>query len=328
MRRMLLAATAIVFGTTVFALAQAPSDIASSVLHQVNADAKDKAAAKTADDKSATDKAAADKTKALEELLVKALQNSPDVQVAEARLKEAEAALRQARLLVAQKTVDLQQTMNQKQAALSLIENRYKMAAKARSGGMMSNSEVTKIEEELAAQKAQIAQVEAQVNMLVGKFPVATEGPVHADAALTLFARARQASPLVGTVSLDGGMGGGDLVPKRQPQSAMSDRLRKLLNTNFKVPEKIDQVSLLEMIESVRTATGAPILTHDIGDFVVKIDFKGEVTLAAFFQMLCDTVPSLSICVRDYGFFVTTDAPPVDAILFMDFLKSGEKSTR
>src|SRR4051794_12213744 len=99
MRRVMLAVPAIVLSMTVVALAQKPPE---GKLEEKPAE-----------------KSSADKSKALEELLIKALQNSPDVQVAEARLKEAEAALRQARLLVAQKTVELQQSMDQKQNSIS-----------------------------------------------------------------------------------------------------------------------------------------------------------------------------------------------------------------
>src|SRR5437870_4050152 len=119
MRRIIIIVPAVVLSMTVVALAQK---------------APENALTKSAEDKPA-EKAAPDKSKALEELLAKALQNSPDVQVAEARLKEAEAALRQARLAVAQKTVELQQNMDQKQNNLSLIESRYKQATKLRSAG-------------------------------------------------------------------------------------------------------------------------------------------------------------------------------------------------
>src|SRR3954451_3668381 len=47
----------------------------------------------------------------LEDLLAKALQHSPEVQVAEAKLREAEAQLRQTRLHVAQKIVEMQASM-------------------------------------------------------------------------------------------------------------------------------------------------------------------------------------------------------------------------
>ena len=67
--------------------------------------------------------------------------------------------------------------------------------------------------------------------------------------------------------------------------------------------------------------TGVPILTKGIGEGeAAKLEFNGEVSLGAYFQMLCDLVPNLQIYVRDYGFLATTEQPPDDALPFIDFL--------
>lgn len=296
MRRLFIAGPAIALTMTLVALAQKPEG----------------AAAKPADDKAATEK-----SKSLEELLVKALQNSPDVQVAEARLKEAEAALRQARLLVAQKTVDLQQNLDSKQKELSRVEALFGLAAKARETGSISATEFTKLESELAAQKAVIANVESQVNLLMGKLPgVLDQAAPRAELSLQSFFRVRPAIEAVG-------LGGSEPSNKRQPQQAMAERLRKLLDKPYKLDKTFEGIPLSELLTHVRESTGAPILTmQNAGEMAVRLDFKGEVPLGAYFQMLRDVTPGLQIYVRDYGFlFIDSDqiSPPDDAVSLMEF---------
>ena len=299
MRRIMLAVPAIVLSMTLVALAQkAPENPVTK----------------------SDDKAATDKSKVLEELLAKALQNSPDVQVAEARLKEAEAALRQARMSVAQKTVELQQSMDQKLNLLRLVESRYKQAANLREKGSIPESELNQVATELANQKSQLAQLEVQVNMLVGRLPVVATLE-RANGGDELFTR-------VDGHNLGGGGGsGGTGEPqvRRLPQANTATKLRALLGSNVKV-DHAGAVPLPDLINYVRSATNAPILTTGIPEQEsFRIDFKGEVTLAAYFQILADTVPDLNVFVRDYGFLITTATPPADAVHVMEFLRGEEK---
>jgi hypothetical protein len=301
MRRIFIAVPAIALMMTMVALAQ-----------------------KAPDAKPPEDKAATDKSKALEELLAKALQNSPDVQVAEARLKEAEAALRQSRLLVAQKTVELQQSIDQKQQVLASLEVQHNRMAKLRDAGSVSATELSKLENELAAQKALIAQVESQVNMLIGKLPGAADHALSRFESPALFQALGRLRAINSLEAIGGGTGAGDPTPKRQPPQAFADNLRKLLNTPYKAPENANPVPLTNVFDFIRDATRAPILTKGLGQESVQVDFKGEVTLGAYFQILCDSYPGLQIYVRDYGFFATTDGPPDDGVLFMDFWHAGK----
>ncbi len=147
MRRMWIAVLAIALTTTMVALAQKTPDNAALKQAEDNAAAARAAAdkARAAAEKAALDpkQLAADINKALEEILTKALQNSPDVQVAEARMKEAEALLRQARLQVTQKTVELKQTIDQKQQALLSLENQYQLLLKARAQGLPEGAAIS-----------------------------------------------------------------------------------------------------------------------------------------------------------------------------------------
>lgn len=319
MRRLWIAVPAIVLTMTMAALAQKQPEQTPKKPADV------KAADKAAMDPRNIAEAISQSTKALDEMLLKALSNSPDVQLAEARLKEAEAALRQARMLVAQKTIEVQQNLNARQADVDRAEATLKHAKQLREAGQMPAIEFEAIQADLAKQKAAIAQLEGQVNMLIGKLPAVLD---KADAAPALFRRFQGNLELSGggSIATGSGSGVGGESPKRQPQEQMAGRLRKLLGTPFKVPDASAGISLPDLVTMIRETTGAPVLSKGIEHEGVKMDFKGELTLAAYFQMLCDAVPNLSIYVRDYGFFVTTDPPPDDALPFMDFWRAGEKS--
>jgi hypothetical protein len=324
MRRLFIAVPAIVLTMTMVALAQKQPD--ATPKKPADDKAADKAAQKTAMDPNAIAAAISLSSKALDEMLVKSLLNSPDVQLAEARLKEAEAALRQARMLVAQKTIEAQQNLDARQHDVARAEAMLRRAKTLHDSGQMSATEFSAIEAELAKQKAAIAQIESQVNMLTGKLPAALDASV---ATPMLFRRFQGNLELSGgpvTVIGSGLGGGGEPTAKRLPQEQMAGRLRKLLSMPFKVPDPAGGVPVPDLIAMIRDTTGAPILTKGLNNEVARIDFKGELTLAAYFQMLCDSVPNVSIYVRDYGLLITTDAPPEDALPFMDFWRAIEKS--
>lgn len=320
MYRLLILASALALAIGWAALAQSKPDAAPAKPPEFKA--------------SQDNKAAADRNKALDELLARVLQHSPDVQVAEARLKEAEAAYRQARLMVAQKAVELQLSMDQKQGGLMQLELELKRLSQLRSAGAVSAGDVAKIESELAAQKSQLAQIEAQVNMLSGKLPATAADRTAAIEVFGVPYRVR-ATAMANPVGLEGmgfgggvGHGGGDEPLRRMPRAPMANKLRNLLATPIKVPEKSDGIPLTELLNYIRSTTGAPILTKGLQDEVARIDFKGEVPLAAFFQILSDACPNVTVFVRDYGFLVTQDGPPDDAISVMDFWRTVDEVSK
>jgi len=247
----------------------------------------------------------------LEELLAKALQHSPEVQVAEAKLREAEAQLRQTRLQVAQKMVEMQASMELQQHVLSNTEADYKRVAQMHERGAISSGELSEAERRLLAVKGQLAQVEAQVNALTGRLPALANlaanfggGGVGAGTHYT------------GVQPAQGALGGGPDgppadAPKRMPVPPMAQRMRKALDQSMKLSDKkIENLPLKEVIELVRQQVpSVPFLVKvaDRGDNPINIDFKGDLTLASAFQLLCDSVPGLRVVVRDYGFMVTFD---------------------
>ena len=64
----------------------------------------------------------------LEELLAQALRDNPDMRVADAKVREAEAELNRARLLVIQKVVAHQHTVETLESAVKMAEAHYAVA--------------------------------------------------------------------------------------------------------------------------------------------------------------------------------------------------------
>jgi hypothetical protein len=306
MLRILIAVPLSALAMTMIALAQKPSE----------------PPAKTPVD----EKPAATTDKGVEELLIKAFQNSPEIQLAEAKLKEAEASMRQARLNVTQKVIELQQALSARQSLVANEERALKRAQQLRESGQIPQIELEAITAELAKHKADLAQIESQVNMLTGKLPVAS-----IQSNTTLFPQTFRFDLAGGGsgTGIGGGLGSGAGIgeppAKRLPHGQMANKLSTLLGSPYRVPDASRGIPLTELISHVRDTTHAPILTKDVTDELVRIDFKGELSLGAFFQVLCDAAPDVSIFVRDYGFLITKAAPPDDAMPFMDFWRTGEK---
>src|SRR5688572_14279254 len=61
----------------------------------------------------------------VEQLLIEALRNSPEIQLAEAKLREAEALLRQTRLSVMQKVIEQQSTVETQKNKATLVEANF-----------------------------------------------------------------------------------------------------------------------------------------------------------------------------------------------------------
>lgn len=270
------------------------------------------------------------KKQSLEELLATALQHSPEVQVAEAKLREAEAQLRATRLQIAQRLIDLHTSSETQHKNLSIAESEYKRMMKMREAGTVSLSEFAEVERKFQTLKGQIAQLEASVATLTGRLPALNRVEGNAGP-LGAFLDA----PLRGAINLGGLGGGGGLgsnaeAPKpRWPRQAMADKMLKALEQPVSKVEKMENIPLNELIEFVRQQNkDVPVLAKlaGQGDQMVNINFKGELTLGAYFQVLIDTIPDLKIFVRDYGFFITfAGSEPEEGLDVIEFLQKAQR---
>lgn len=256
----------------------------------------------------------------LEEMIARAMKDNPDVRVAEAKLREAEAELNRARLQVTKKVLALHQTRKTQQALIESAEVSFKSAEAAlklrttqfRAGrvpedefeGTKANLEQAKIK--LIDAKAKLADIEAEIPYLMGKQPtdvVATNLRVSPVYSLSLTLDDRK-----------------DPENTKQPLSAsMAEKIRKALNTSVQL--KVENTPLPDVLEYLGEKTGVSF--HVRGGWgSLKNDTMnlqlGEVPLGAALQAIGDSEPSLQFLVRDYGILVvnvdTGTIPPPGAI--------------
>jgi hypothetical protein len=121
-------------------------------------------------EKPATDKAASN-PKPLEDLIAAALRHSPDLQVADAKVREAQAELRRTRLATLQKVIDANAAVEAARAALVPAEASFKSYSRMLQAKAASEEDVRSAEAKFIAAKTQLAQAEASLNTLTGTMP-------------------------------------------------------------------------------------------------------------------------------------------------------------
>src|SRR5262249_129713 len=105
----------------------------------------------------------------LEEMLAQAAESNPDVRVAEAKLREAEAELNRTRLQVTQKVVKLYQECKAQRSTLEEAEQRLKAAEKLLATGALPQRELDKSRAAVVQAKARLESLEAEIPFVVGK---------------------------------------------------------------------------------------------------------------------------------------------------------------
>lgn len=117
----------------------------------------------------AKDKEAAAKSK-LEEMLEIALTHNPDIKVAEAKAREAEAEVNRTRLAVTQKVVQLYNDLEAARAkAMRWQAEANRLRNKAATGGGIDHAMMNEIEAQFVQAKAELAKLEAEMPYLLGQ---------------------------------------------------------------------------------------------------------------------------------------------------------------
>ena len=121
------------------------------------------------------EKPAADKpastNRPLEELIASALRHSPDLQVADAKVREAQAELRRSRLTLVQKVIDANSAVEAARAAMGPAEDSFKGVSAMKKAGATSQEEYRAAEAKFIAAKTVLAQAESTLNALTGTLP-------------------------------------------------------------------------------------------------------------------------------------------------------------
>src|SRR5262249_19526179 len=107
----------------------------------------------------------------LEEMLATALRNNPDIRVAEAKLREAEANLNKAQVQEMQQVVSLKNAVDAQKKALEMAEQSQKRIIELKKRNVVPEAEVQQSEPLLAKAKAELAKLEADLAIPLGRLP-------------------------------------------------------------------------------------------------------------------------------------------------------------
>jgi murein DD-endopeptidase MepM/ murein hydrolase activator NlpD len=256
----------------------------------------------------------------LEQLLTDALRNSPEIQLAEAKVREAEAELRRTRMQIMQRVVEQESSLEANKRKLTGAEANFQYLAALRARGTASESEVAKAKAELETAKAAAKQAELSLNGLIGKWPAGA-------GAGALGMMGGQLGAGMGGIS-PGGVGAPES-HARPPLGPMADRIRKALDKTVKIDQPFG-ISLRDVPRWLRdNGADVPFLSQfqRKKDDPVEIHLTGEITLGAAFQALQDSVPGLRFFVREYGILITLDnAGPENGKLLLDFWREAKSN--
>jgi hypothetical protein len=275
-------------------------------------------------------------------MLAEALKNNPDIRVGEAKVREADAELNRVRLQVAHKVIAWRQAWEAQKTFVDSAEADAKRAQELHRRGAISQEEIGAVQQKLAQAKAKLAEMEAEMPLLLGKHPQAAKteqrlrgemGPVPLEIGFE-FPTIESLRAAVRSSNLV-------LAPPQVPPASMADKIRKALETPIKAEFK--QKSVKEFIKALEpNAPGLVIQVNDLygegGILDTKIDFRCEgIPLSAVLQAIEDKIAaaarpkeeglypaSYRFVIRDYGLlFIPEDRLPPGAVLLQSFLKSS-----
>jgi hypothetical protein len=285
------------------------------------------------DKKKADPKKAEPKKSALEEMLEQALRNNPDIHVAEAKVREAEAELFRTRLLVTQKLVAMNASVDVARKTAEEATTRYRMLQELQTKvGGVSAEEVRQAALIMQTAKAEVAKLEAELPYLIGKAPVdsTTERGLRW---LRQSARAEEQAELARLYYFRA-LGDAHAAWVEKEKGPEADKLRTELNKriNFVCEGKSYPEGLNEL------AKAAPGVTIQIRGGVENAFPQGgrmfanlrDVPLGAALEYFEDALPDHAFYVRDYGLLLVPagQRSPTGAVPVREFWKSDKSETK
>jgi hypothetical protein len=277
----------------------------------------------------------------LEGLLSQAMQSNPDIRVAEAKVREAEAELHRIWLQVAQKVIALHHSLEAQKAAVATAEAEYKRVEELVKRGAASTGEAQHKQEILETKKATLATLEAEMLSALGKLPqaVGRRGTVQlgdyrlrsdtlwAELVGRFYSSEVALDPLAGSADATARLllarRFGELTSAKPPiAGSMADRIRKALETP--ITADYGSKSLQDVLKDLEQKTpGITFITRRLDKIQLPLIFRftEPTPLSAVFQALEDAAV-IRIAVREYGFFVTSLPFPEGYLSIDEFLKS------
>ena len=279
----------------------------------------------------------------LEAMLSVALKTNPDIQVAEAKLREAEAGLNKARVQVLQQLVTAKNAVDSQKAAVAAAEAAMKRVQEMRNSGAIDLATVQKTEALLSQAKADLVKADADLGILLGRIPG------HSDVrGIWLDAHTATGRDIVAplafspdgkhlwTAGADGAIRAWDArtgralgEPVTPAAGSMDARIREALTRTIKLDKPDAKKSCADAINDLkqRAAADVPIrvvIEPAIRETNVEM-MAGELPLSSWLAVLEDSIPGLVFVVREYGILVTSkDRMPTDGLRVGEFLRRTE----
>jgi hypothetical protein len=275
----------------------------------------------------------------LEEMLNKALKDNPDIRVAEAKVREAEAELNRTRLQVTQKVLAFHHTRESQKAIVKVAEEDLQRIQKLEASKAVSQEEVKQAQQRLSAAKAKLAEVEGDMPYLLGQQhgtavssvtfspdgKTVISGAADGTAKLWDAATGQQILEPFNVVTLpERHITIGKITYTAPEAGTIAEKVRKALDTQVRVDYRQKPVS--EILDDLKKkAPGLSI--HDLSDIsnqVINLQIEGQVPLRTALELLEDTCSVLreqlggvsagrvSFVLRDYGllFAPNSNLPP------------------
>jgi hypothetical protein len=221
----------------------------------------------------------------LDEMIATALKTSPEVLLAEAKLRQAQAELNEVRLRVTREVVGAFNDKKHKQSALVLAERQLQLAAKAAEHGATSTAEVELARSHLGGAELGIAQADATIRYLLGVGSQFDPGQIR----VTLATETAK--------------------PRHITRPPVPEVLTEPLNREITV--KFDKTPLSEVAKTLTALAGVSVLVdplsrHDsFEETQITLTLAKPVTVTTAFQALADNF-DLFFLLRDYGILVTS----------------------
>jgi hypothetical protein len=286
----------------------------------------------------------------LEEMLSKALKDNPDIKVAEAKVREADAELNRTRLQVTQKVLAFHHNREAQKANVKVAEEEIARIRKLQASNVVAQEDVQQAEHRLSQAKAKLAEIEAELPYLVGEqagkglsFAFSPDGRWLATQKVRLWdpATGKQLEPVIlGHTSVRFSPDGKRLLATgvNPVPSTTLDKIRKALDTPVKLDlQAVDAAGVLKDLE--RQVPGISFHVAAKTD-IANLHIQGTISLGAALQLVEDRFTTIfeggalsrcSFAIRDYGIlFTSADRIPPGAIQLDDLLKEraaaeGEK---
>jgi hypothetical protein len=270
----------------------------------------------------------------LDDLITQALRNNPDIRVAEAKVREAEAELNRTRMSVAQKVVALFHSIDIARKMQNSAKQDFDTVTRLRGqggGGAVSVEDFRKAKLAWESAIAQVAKLEAEMPALLGKLPGKLGEDKKAEAGSDATPQAIQW--LLQRSAIESSEEEFAHVLTRAaltsvhlkdtaPKGTMAERIRKAMDTPINGDYKgkpFDEV-LKDFEKRFDGIAFRIVQTPPKGQMDINL---GQVPLGSAIQAVNDILAEYRFVVRDYGILFThKDWLPPGALLLHDFWKS------